>query len=268
MKSKKVKSVSRKPIKVHQKHHKPLINLVVVFVLIAFVLGYGLGGGYLEREKEIIEPVVVKEVELVEGANQVIIKTPAVDKEGNGVITELIVTAMPGNGKTLVDIDSLLFWTDTQNSIRMAKLVASEHLGAEIANFDVIYDLKAEATLIGGPSAGAALAVATVAALEGKKVREDVMITGSINHDGSIGPVGGIYDKAKAAGENDAILFLVPLLQGNEIVYDNIEHCQKFGVAEVCNVEQIPRTVDVQDEVGIEIKEVGNIEEALDLFYI
>jgi len=266
MARKKIKSKSQKEIKV-KRHSKPLINLVIVFILIAFVIGYWIGESSL-FEREEIEPVDTREVELIEGANQVTVKTPAVDREGNGVITELVVTAMPGTGKTLVDIDSLLFWTDTQNSIRMAKLVASEHLGVNTENYDVVYDLKAEATLIGGPSAGAALAIATVAVLEGKEVRDDVMITGSINHDGTIGPVGGVFDKAKAAGDNDATIFLVPLLQSNEIVYDNIEHCQKFGFAEVCNVEQIPRNINVEDEAGIEIREVGNIKEALEIFYV
>ena len=94
------------------------------------------------------------------------------------------------------------------------------------------------------------------------------MITGTINHDGSIGPIGGILEKAKAAGDIDASLFLVPLLQAQEIVYEESEHCEKFGFMEWCSIERIPKQIDISQEAGIEVKEVGSIQEALDYFYI
>ena len=51
--------------------------------------------------------------------------------------------------------------------------------------------------LIGGPSAGAAIAVATVAAIEGKNVSKDAVITGTIEEGGYIGEVGGVFEKPK-----------------------------------------------------------------------
>ena len=58
------------------------------------------------------------------GSNYVELFLPAVDSENKGVMTLLVVEALPGSGRTLVDVDNLLFWTDTQNSIRKAKKVA------------------------------------------------------------------------------------------------------------------------------------------------
>ena len=66
----------------------------------------------------------------------------------------------------------------------------------DLSEYDLVYTIKANATVIEGASAGAALAVATVAALTGKELNSSVMMTGTINHDGTIGPVGGIFEKA------------------------------------------------------------------------
>jgi len=191
---------------------------------------------------------------------------PAVDSEGKGVSTILNVEASPGSGKTLTDIENLLFWADTQQSIRMAKIVASNYSNFKPDSFNLIYTIEANASLIGGPSAGAALAIATIFALNGEKPREDIMITGTINHDGSIGPVSAILEKAKAAKEIGAVIFLVPLLQSRDVIYETKQHCQKFGFSEICQTETIPRKIDVAKEAGIEIIEVANIEEALGYF--
>src|SRR3989344_6694538 len=193
---------------------------------------------------------------------------PAVNRDGKGVSTVLKIRAEKGTGKTLADIDNLLFWVDTQNSIRMAKEVASDITNTDLSNVDLTYSVDAgDAQVISGPSAGAALAIATIAGIEGKSLNKKVMITGSINHDGTIGPVGEIAQKAKAAKEAGAEVFLVPLLQGQEVVYERQEHCQKFGRSQFCTIEQIPKKVNVEDEAGIKIVEVRTIKEALEYFY-
>lgn len=224
----------------------------------------------LEQIKNSQDKEVKETFKLSDGSsgNYVSIKLPAVNKDAKGVITSLEVRATNGNGKTLVDIDNLLFWADTQNSIRMAKEVASEETDIDLNNVDLYFGVEAgDAQIISGPSAGAALTIATIAAAEGKTLNENVMITGTINHDGSIGPVGEIAQKAMAAKEAGAEIFLVPLLQGQEIVYERTEHCQKFGRSQFCTIEQIPKKIDVEEEVGIKIVEVENIKEALSYFY-
>lgn len=198
--------------------------------------------------------------------NAVTMYLPAVDSEGKGVLTLLAVEARKGKGRTLVDVDNLLFWADTQNSIRTAKKVAQEFAKVNTSNYDFIYNIYANASIIGGESAGAALTIATIAALENKTLKKDVIITGTINHDGSIGPVSGILEKAEAAKKNNAALFLVPLLQSREVTYETRKHCEKIGPAEFCTIEQIPKRVNIEEKVGIKVIEVGSIEEALKYF--
>ena len=61
-------------------------------------------------------------------------------------------------------------------------------------------------------------------------------------------------------------VFLVPLLQSGDVVYETREHCEKFGFTEICSSETFPKKVDVTEEAGIEVVEVENIEEALKYF--
>ncbi len=134
-------------------------------------------------------------------------------------------------------------------------------------DYDIVYTIEANATLIGGPSAGSALAIATIAALEGREPREDVMITGSVNHDGSVGPVLAILEKAKAARERGATLFLVPLLQSRDVIYETKEHCEVFGNNNICTTETRPKKVEVEKEAGIAVREVASIQEAMGYFF-
>lgn len=192
---------------------------------------------------------------------------PAVDEEGQGVSTLLNVQVFTGNGRILTNIDNLLFWLDTQNSIRTASKVAADTVSRELSNYDIVYTLRTNATSVEGSSAGAALTIATIAAFEGEEIRKDVMITGVINHDGTIGPVGEILSKAMVAERTGAKRFLVPLAQSQEITYEERRYCEKIGPAEICTREQIPKKIDIGEEAGIEVIEVRTIEEALEYFF-
>ena len=244
--------------------------LLIIGILVGLTAGMYIQHFFsvVEFEDEEIEPVTLDRENFVKDERTAYISVPAVDNVGNGVATILAVKAEPGTGKTLVDIDSLLFWVDTQNSIRMAKRVAENITNQSTENYDMTFSIMANASLIGGESAGAALALASIAAITGEKLSEDMMITGTVNHDGSIGPIGGILEKAKAAEDVGSTKFLVPLLQSNEVTYEEIEHCEKFGLMEWCTTERIPRKVNIQDEAGIEIIEVGTIKEAYNYFVI
>ena len=188
----------------------------------------------------------------------------AVDRQGNGVALPLIVESLPGKGRLLVDINLLLFWIDTQQSIQIAKEVASDYLGRTLDDVDLIYSIEASnVSIVGGPSAGAAITVATIAALEGKPINQSIFITGTIEPDGSIGPVGGIEAKAIAAKNYGATLFLVPYGQGKEINYVPKEECKKIVNIVVCTISYEREYVDISERVGIKVVEVRNIEEVL-----
>jgi uncharacterized protein len=194
------------------------------------------------------------------------IMMPALDEEGNGVVTWLKVDSTEGEGRTLVNINQLLFWVDTQYSIQTAKYVAENYTGYDLSDADIIYTINTSANLIEGPSAGAALTIATVAALRNTTINPDVLITGTINPDGTIGPVGGILEKAEAAKAVGAKTFLVPEGQAMESYYKQERRCERMGPITYCTTNYVPVTLDVSKQAGIEVKEVSTIDEALKYF--
>jgi len=195
------------------------------------------------------------------------IKLLAVDQEGNGVVTNLTVRAVPGEGSVLVDVKSLLFWIDTQQSIQTSRKVAEDYIGRASKNVDIIYTIDIpNASIVGGPSAGAAFAIATIAALENKTLRNDTVITGTIEPDGSIGRVGGILGKGKAAKEAGYKRFLVPEGESEYVEYRKEEKCSSHGSLRICNIQYKPVQINVSKEIGIDVIEVSNIEEAVKYF--
>ncbi len=246
-----------------------------VLIVVALVIGIYLGS-YLTPQTIIIEDynqtptVITKYKGCLEPLNDSVsfssINVPAVDQDGNGVVTTLTVQITPGFGRVLTNIDKLLFWVDTQNSIRTAKQVASDITEVDLLQYDMIYTIRADASVIEGPSAGAALTIATVAAIERKEINPNVMITGTVNHDGTIGPVSEILAKARAARDVGAEIFLVPMLQGRQVTYKTEKYCEQVGISQICTTETRPVTIDIANETGLEIAEVKDINEALKYF--
>jgi len=211
---------------------------------------------------------VQKSVEIVPAEGYTThMKLPAVDDSGKGIVTTLEVNVRPGSGRVLTDIDKLLFWIDTQQSIQTAKSYAANYTGIDTSNLDITYTLDAKvATLVGGPSAGAGLTIATIAALENRTLKDSVMITGTINGDGSIGVVGGTVEKAGAAKNAGAELFLVPVGESTESYVKPNEKCTKEPGFVYCQTTYDKVTINVAKDISIDVREVSNIREALGYF--
>jgi len=241
-------------------------SLILIFVLLvsAIIFLNFFAAHFGQVKTEVLIPSFGEKT--ISTSNVVKLPVPAIDEEGNGVLTMLVVEAVPGKGRVLTDINHLLFFIDTQNSIQIAKAVAQNITGIDTSKIDLIYQIETNASAIGGPSAGAALTIATIAALENKTLNQKVGITGTINLDGSIGPVGGIEEKAKAAKEAGIEIFLVPEGQGTQVSYTPKRECKKIGPILYCTTEYLIKKVDVSESVGIKVKEVSNIQEALKYF--
>jgi len=135
------------------------------------------------------------------------IKVAAVDGEGRGQSLDMGVEVVPGKGRVL--ITSVPFTgVDTQASENVAVRVAVNYTGAATEDKDIIFIFHTNATLVEGSSAGGAMALATISALEGREIRDDLVMTGGIAENGDITMVGAILVKAHAA--RNQTLFLVP----------------------------------------------------------
>lgn len=190
----------------------------------------------------------------------------AVTNEGQGVLNKANVEIREGTGRILISAMPFIEPT-TQFSLEIAKEVAEQVTGVSLDNKDVIFFVsETDAALIGGPSAGVAFTVATIAAIEGKKVRDEVTVTGVIRRDGRIGPVGGLVGKLTAAAVNGNTLFLVP--QGQKIYsyFDEELVTRHIGIFSFQTTQLVRKQVDLQvlgEELGIQVREVGTIDHAL-----
>ena len=114
-----------------------------------------------------------------------------------------------------------------------AVTLASLLLGIDPSRASFTFDI---AGMIDGPSAGALMTVGVLAALLGDNVNPNMAMTGTINPDGTIGPVGGIPQKLQGAKKAGIGTVLVPASQRYDIdekthqMVDLVEAGQRLGV--------------------------------------
>jgi len=100
---------------------------------------------------------------------------------------------------------------------------------------------------VDGPSAGGLFAVAVMAALSGDAFDPAATMTGTVNPDGTVGPVGGLVQKVKAAGKAGKRRFCYPAGQRQE------------------KDELTGETLDIvllAEELGVEAVEVEDLRQA------
>ena len=202
------------------------------------------------------------------GVREASTKIAAVDSQGNGLLCDLSVEVRPGDGDVFYRIQPYA-QVDLQYSAETAAEVAAQMAGIDLSDIDVSFEIDAPAQMIGGPSAGVAMTVVTYAAIENRQVRDDVVVTGEIRPDGSIGSVGAILAKAEAAEEAGKELFLVPLGQSRVVTYRQV--IRQVGHFQIIDYE--PVVVDLNqyaEEHGwsLEIQEVSMVEETIDLMLV
>jgi hypothetical protein len=104
---------------------------------------------------------------------------------------------------------------------------------------------------IDGPSAGALKTVGVLSLMRGDTLADDMTMTGTINPDGTVGPVGGIPQKIQGAAEAGFTTVLIPAGQRNS------------------ESEADGSLIDVVDEgkrLGVEVREVRDVYEAYQAF--
>ncbi|MFV0444186.1 MAG: S16 family serine protease [Planctomycetaceae bacterium] len=122
-------------------------------------------------------------------------------------------------------------------------------VAAQLTNFDPrAVQLSVEVRRsTDGPSAGALMTVAIVAAIRGDTLRNDTTMTGTINPDGTIGPVGGIPLKIEGVAGAGKSRLLIPSGQLTDVDprTDQAVDLARYGKA-----------------VGVEVLPVRNVREA------
>ena len=151
------------------------------------------------------------------------LKLLAVQESGGhyeGSDADLFLEVKDGSGRVFLDTYPVTKM-DTQISTRFAKEIACNHYNLDCSDSDFIFTIKADSNIIGGPSAGAAIAALTSIALLDLEYNNDVAVTGTINSGGVVGPVGGVKEKIEAAAQSGIHKVLVSKGTANMTIFNN-----------------------------------------------
>lgn len=200
----------------------------------------------------LLVPMPVATAETLQLTPPVVLRAAAVAETANGLVgssADITVTAA-SNGSGHIFLDTFpLAEVDMQGSARLAVRVASQTVGIPWRDHDFFFVIRSNSPLIGGPSAGSTLTMGALATLTGWEVREDVMMTGTINPDGSIGPVGGVAEKAQAARNAGLTRFLFPAAQEVVQYQGGAVNVTQYCKAQL-GIECVP-VADIIDAVGL-----------------
>ncbi|MGC1119484.1 MAG: S16 family serine protease [Candidatus Methanofastidiosia archaeon] len=201
-----------------------------------------------------------------EDQHQATITAPAVERTPDGlrgVLSYITVVTQEGAGHVYIDTWPLAE-VDIQGSARLAVQVACDVVHKDWEQYDFFITVRSDSPIIGGPSAGGAMTVAVIASLQGWELSSDVVMSGTINPDETVGPVGGLYQKAQAASEV-AHTFLVPDGQTTIVVEEQTVQTQGPFTYVTTSQKQLD-LVEEGKTMGLQVKEVYDIREAVYYF--
>jgi len=127
-----------------------------------------------------------------------------------GSVIEIEAVAFPAHtrGKGTVRFNETA-GSMAKDSVFNAASVLRKVTGKDIHDYDVHINVIGGGN-IDGPSAGTAILSAIVSAVTGRKIRQDVAVTGEISLAGRVRPVGGVFEKAYGAKQAGIRLMVIP----------------------------------------------------------
>ncbi len=177
----------------------------------------------------------------ISNAYVVSIHAPAVlSNEYKGILTVISLNVTQGDGHVSIT-GPLNVSESTQLSAQQAANYATQYLGISAKRYNFTYTIEGINTDVSGPSAGLAFTVLAIDGLNNRQPYNEFTLTGTINANGTVGLIGGIYDKADAAAQNGMKYIVVPYApNGSEenFLYYLSQQAYNIPVVEVKNVSQ------------------------------
>ncbi|MCC7570794.1 hypothetical protein KO465_05610 [Candidatus Micrarchaeota archaeon] len=165
-----------------------------------------------------------------------VVEAPAIVGDAKGGLLKIYVLVAEGDGNVYTSIDPYI-GISTQQSAQNAVELAFKKSGHNLNECNVFYTIPSSARFIDGPSAGALFTCAVYSAITNQTMRDDIIITGSVNTRGSIGSVGGLDGKAKTASIYNKNYFITPIVSNKDYLLVSTIN-EKYGVT-IVHVEDI-----------------------------
>ena len=127
-----------------------------------------------------------------------------------GSVIEIEAVAFPAHekGKGTVRFNETA-GSMAKDSVFNAGSVMRRITGKDMHDYDLHINVIGGGN-IDGPSAGTAILAAIVSAVTGRKIRQDVAVTGEISLQGRVRPVGGVFEKAYGAKQAGIKTLVIP----------------------------------------------------------
>ncbi|MCL4379553.1 MAG: hypothetical protein M1160_01885 [Candidatus Marsarchaeota archaeon] len=165
------------------------------------------------------------------------IMAPAVTANNTGALTNISVMVRSGTGKVTI-IGPRSVAGDTNASAINASFTAAQYLNVSQDAYNFTYTIADYNESVSGPSAGTAMTLLAISAISGRPLLHNFTVTGTI-YNGSVGPIGGVYDKASAAAAHHMKFMIVPMAApGSEedMLYYLIQGRFHMPVIQVANI--------------------------------
>ncbi len=240
------------------------IYLFVVTFMLVF-LGGLIIGDYLDNQKKEDTDFSTSNEFFDEGSKKIELQVPAIDNKGEGVVATLETNIRTGTGLVLVNINDVIAGYTTQHSSRTAVKAAESYLDRNLTNLDVVYNIKADASFVDGPSIGGAMAISLISLVENKSINNQTSITGSIDEKGVIGPASGIEQKADALKKENFEKLLVSDQVALPRDHVRKKSCSYIEGKEYCKIDYVEEGDLIIS--GLNIKSVMDLEESMEVFY-
>lgn len=191
------------------------------------------------------------------------------DVQYEGTVMNIKVDIRDGTGLVLVNTQTPT-GVDFQTSAKTAVKVAEKYTDISLSDKDVIFSISSknenELQAVDGPSAGMAMTVLLVMEIQDRPINDKILLTGTIQPDGSLGAVGGVPQKAEAAGKYGAKTFIVPKGQSVTFVQECTE--RKEGVFYFRNCKSEPRDLSpiLEEKYGMKVVEAADLKSVLKYF--
>lgn len=186
-----------------------------------------------------------------------------------GTVLKITVEIRDGTGLVLVNT-AILTGVDFQTSARTAVQVAQKYTNVDLSKKDVIFSISSEKQqelqAVDGGSAGGAMTVLLISDMSGASINNTILMTGTIQDDGTIGKIGGAAEKADAAGKYGAKIFLVPVGQAVTEIQSCDERSEGAFTYRSCTSQEKPLSEITEKQYGMKVIEISNIKDALNYF--
>ena len=155
-----------------------------------------------------------------------------VQADGSAEVGKILGLGVSGFLGSVIEIEAVAFAAKTErkgtlrfnetagsmakDSVFNAASVVRLLTGKEISDYDLHVNVVGGGK-IDGPSAGLAVALALISAIENIPMRQDVAVTGEVSLQGKVKPVGGIQEKIYGAKQAQVKRVLVPLENEREV---------------------------------------------------